>query len=1131
MKSGPPLEYEDASSGNSKNDTSTVATDKSKKDLETNEKMPKGEEIRAEIPVDLLLSKNDSRNTESRNKDDSNSTLDEKASSNGASSLKKVPETPVSKVTPQQHEFFPAAVTAAKLRQQRKLKALSSVVNSITLNSSSPQNGQSGEDTIHKKSTKTYTHVIDNKDTKEPLSPLAKTHKLMKQISRENESLKQEIQDLKDELKQPLLENHSSNICTNSDVDEDTSLVNSVTESKEETKKGALADVMSLTRQFEQTNRPSMITQQQNGHLQQLQSTKAPHPATSHSKKRKILNDPSTEVNSNPKQSFASSEDSAKELNSQLQTNAVALYKSQSRYNKLQEEFDEAKKEFQNKLVASENRANELDLQLQARKADLEMSQSCYEKLEKGMLLSKKNEQELTRREEQPLSKQQANTDELQRKENELNKVRDELTMTRQQLEGQQLRFDQELTGEKERLASDLRANADILRQKESELSAVRDEVAMTRARLQHEQLKFEQELTRGQGQREIADQLRKKDAELEKVRNELVATRKLAEDQQVKFEQERNSKKELLMMDQQATADKFKEMNSQLETNTVALHESQSRYKKLKEKFDEAKKEFKKEFVASEKRATELSLQLQASNAELLKSQARCEKLEKIMLLSMKIEQELMGKKEGLTPEQQASAEQLQRERTKLGVIQDELGTTRKGGKDQQLFEREFSRSDERLTPVQQTTADQLKRKEDELNKVRDELTENQKQLEYQQMKFDQELTGEKKRLESEHQITADQLRRKESELNTVKNELAMTRELLQDQQMKINLGRTRTTEEQLAPDQQMKINLGRTLTTEEQLSPDDEADRVERKMFKSNRELCLAVDAYLGDDDALILGAKTFYGNPIGSWDVSMVSDFSKVFNAQRNPRTATFNEGLGQWDVSRATNMSQMFSGAAKFNQDISNWDVSSVTNVYFMFHGAYAFRQDLSRWKTTKVTNLESMCYKPPWPSLEEIFLSWYVACQSFISMDENSPMTDVSCSNGTEKTIPKWEITSLQCVPYESMTTSMSCGTAYEDRDDKPVSSNLLSCGTITNVEEPVTSKYACGKTTASNPHVPAQPTETSREIVPYDGSGTAAKDEKPTITDLVCRAADTKRVAVPESGKMGADGAIAYAYV
>ena len=93
--------------------------------------------------------------------------------------------------------------------------------------------------------------------------------------------------------------------------------------------------------------------------------------------------------------------------------------------------------------------------------------------------------------------------------------------------------------------------------------------------------------------------------------------------------------------------------------------------------------------------------------------------------------------------------------------------------------------------------------------------------------------------------------------------------------------------------------------------------------------------------------------YG-PIGSWDVSQVTDMSFMFS-----RAKEFNADISEWDVSNVRNMSNMFSNAAAFNQNISNWNVSNVTQMDQMFFGAKAFNQDLSKWKVLNVKDMEKM----------------------------------------------------------------------------------------------------------------------------------------------------------------------------
>mmetsp|Transcript_16493 Transcript_16493/g.24393 ORF Transcript_16493/g.24393 Transcript_16493/m.24393 type:complete len:110 (-) Transcript_16493:290-619(-) len=91
---------------------------------------------------------------------------------------------------------------------------------------------------------------------------------------------------------------------------------------------------------------------------------------------------------------------------------------------------------------------------------------------------------------------------------------------------------------------------------------------------------------------------------------------------------------------------------------------------------------------------------------------------------------------------------------------------------------------------------------------------------------------------------------------------------------------------------------------------------------VFTSKEDLIRAVDEYIENP-------STFCYR-IGLWDVSQITDFSQVFDANRNWRLRRFDEDLSGWDVSNATNLSWMFDGCLSFSGDgASSWDVSSAT----------------------------------------------------------------------------------------------------------------------------------------------------------------------------------------------------------
>ena len=94
--------------------------------------------------------------------------------------------------------------------------------------------------------------------------------------------------------------------------------------------------------------------------------------------------------------------------------------------------------------------------------------------------------------------------------------------------------------------------------------------------------------------------------------------------------------------------------------------------------------------------------------------------------------------------------------------------------------------------------------------------------------------------------------------------------------------------------------------------------------------------------------------HGWPINRWDVSTISDFSRVFEYLQ-----FFNEDISSWDVSNAIRMDLMFFCARQFNMDIAGWDVSNVTNMYMMFAEASSFNQDLRRWDVGRVNIMIDM----------------------------------------------------------------------------------------------------------------------------------------------------------------------------
>jgi surface protein len=128
--------------------------------------------------------------------------------------------------------------------------------------------------------------------------------------------------------------------------------------------------------------------------------------------------------------------------------------------------------------------------------------------------------------------------------------------------------------------------------------------------------------------------------------------------------------------------------------------------------------------------------------------------------------------------------------------------------------------------------------------------------------------------------------------------------------------------------------------------------------KPILTQQELHKAVDGYLRNSTNSSTVALT-YGYPIGIWNVSQVSNFSSVFDSDRNPLVRAFVEDLSEWDTSSALSMSRMFAGASWFNGNISTWSTGRVMTMHAMFFDAFSFNGDLSRWDTSSCTSMASM----------------------------------------------------------------------------------------------------------------------------------------------------------------------------
>jgi Mycoplasma protein of unknown function, DUF285 len=100
-------------------------------------------------------------------------------------------------------------------------------------------------------------------------------------------------------------------------------------------------------------------------------------------------------------------------------------------------------------------------------------------------------------------------------------------------------------------------------------------------------------------------------------------------------------------------------------------------------------------------------------------------------------------------------------------------------------------------------------------------------------------------------------------------------------------------------------------------------------RIAFSTTMQLYEAVDAYLSEVDnggfSNTSEVAVLHGYPIGNWDVFRITNFDRVFDADRsltldpewNPtRRTSFDSDLGGWDTSNAVSMRGMFAASDEF-----------------------------------------------------------------------------------------------------------------------------------------------------------------------------------------------------------------------
>ena len=100
-------------------------------------------------------------------------------------------------------------------------------------------------------------------------------------------------------------------------------------------------------------------------------------------------------------------------------------------------------------------------------------------------------------------------------------------------------------------------------------------------------------------------------------------------------------------------------------------------------------------------------------------------------------------------------------------------------------------------------------------------------------------------------------------------------------------------------------------------------------------NKEaLKLAIERYHASNGKYKSQIIKEYG-PINTWDVSDITDFSYLIDAQEKPALINFNEDISKWDMSNATNTDFMFRNCYNLSQDLTKWNLSNITSANGMF----------------------------------------------------------------------------------------------------------------------------------------------------------------------------------------------------
>ncbi len=126
-------------------------------------------------------------------------------------------------------------------------------------------------------------------------------------------------------------------------------------------------------------------------------------------------------------------------------------------------------------------------------------------------------------------------------------------------------------------------------------------------------------------------------------------------------------------------------------------------------------------------------------------------------------------------------------------------------------------------------------------------------------------------------------------------------------------------------------------------------------RQMVNDDEDVTTVCTCKITDMNRLFQN-KTEFNQDIGSWDVSLVTNTSYMFE------NTSFNADISSWDISNVTTMYYMFKDSP-FNQPIGEWNVGNVTTMYGLFQNT-PFNQTIGKWNVSSVTNMGDMFLATP-----------------------------------------------------------------------------------------------------------------------------------------------------------------------